>query len=253
MNMDKNLIAERFSKAIGTYTREANIQQQIAEKMIHLLQQYLPPTPLGKVVEFGCGTGNYSRLLYHTLQPKQLLLNDICHNMQTCCEDLLNRGVGFLAGDAETLAFPEDTELITSCSTLQWFENPEHFFHRCTNYLSRNGYFAFTTFGQKNMEEIRSVTGHGLTYRSLRDLKASLAPMYDIIYAEEEVLPRTFTTPLQVLYHLKETGVTGTGKHHWTRRELNRFCEDYPRQSGNNRSVTLTYHPIYIIAKKKKQ
>ena len=25
MNMDKNLIAERFSKAIGTYTREANI------------------------------------------------------------------------------------------------------------------------------------------------------------------------------------------------------------------------------------
>ena len=43
MNMDKNLIAERFSKAIGTYTREANIQQQIAEKMIHLLQQYLPP------------------------------------------------------------------------------------------------------------------------------------------------------------------------------------------------------------------
>ncbi|MCE8465197.1 MULTISPECIES: malonyl-ACP O-methyltransferase BioC [Bacteroides] len=251
--MDKNLIAERFSKAIGTYTREANIQQQIAEKMIHLLQQYLPPTPLGKVVEFGCGTGNYSRLLYHTLQPKQLLLNDICHDMQTCCEDLLNRGVGFLAGDAETLAFPEDTELITSCSTLQWFENPEHFFHRCTDYLSRNGYFAFTTFGQKNMEEIRSTTGHGLTYRSLRDLKASLAPMYDIIYAEEEVLPRTFTTPLQVLYHLKETGVTGTGKHHWTRRELNRFCEDYPRQSGNNHSVTLTYHPIYIIAKKKKQ
>lgn len=56
MNMDKNLIAERFSKAIGTYTQEANIQQQIAEKMIHLLQQYLPPTPLGKVVEFGCGT-----------------------------------------------------------------------------------------------------------------------------------------------------------------------------------------------------
>ena len=158
MNMDKNLIAERFSKAIGTYTREANIQQQIAEKMIHLLQQYLPPTPLGKVVEFGCGTGNYSRLLYHTLQPKQLLLNDICHDMQTCCEDLLNRGVAFLAGDAETLAFPEDTELITSCSTLQWFENPEHFFHRCTNYLSRNGYFAFTTFGQKNMEEIRSTT-----------------------------------------------------------------------------------------------
>lgn len=251
--MDKNLIAERFSKAIGTYTQEANIQQQIAEKMIQLLQQHLPPTPLEKVVEFGCGTGNYSRLIYRTLQPKQLLLNDICQEMQTCCEDLLSQGVEFLTGDAETLMFPKGTELITSCSTLQWFENPDIFFHHCSNYLSKNGYFAFTTFGQENLKEIRSVTGCGLPYRSLHALKSSLSSTYDIIYAEEELLARNFSTPLQVLYHLKETGVTGIGKHHWTRRELNRFCEDYPRQSGNSHSVPLTYHPIYIIAKKKKQ
>ena len=54
-----------------------------------------------------------------------------------------------------------------------------------------------------------------------------------------------------VLYHLKETGVTGTGKQHWTRRELNRFCEEYIRLFGDNQSVPLTYHPIYIIAKKR--
>ena len=31
--MNKALIAERFSKAIGTYAQKADIQQQIAEKM----------------------------------------------------------------------------------------------------------------------------------------------------------------------------------------------------------------------------
>lgn len=90
--MNKALIAERFSKAIGTYAQKADIQQQIAEKMTCLLQQHLPATPFNKVVEFGCGTGNYSRLLYHTLQPKQFFLNDLCNGMQACCHDLLDQG-----------------------------------------------------------------------------------------------------------------------------------------------------------------
>lgn len=251
--MNKPLIAERFSKAIGTYTREANIQQQIAEKMTGLLKQYLPSPPFGRVVEFGCGTGSYSRMLYQALQPKQLLLNDLCPEMETCCADLLSQGAAFLPGDAEALSFPEETELITSCSTLQWFEDPERFFHRCSNALSSNGYLAFTTFGQENMKEIRSTTGHGLPYRSLRELSRSLSPLYDIVHAEEEKLLRSFSTPLQVLYHLKETGATGTGTHRWTRRELNLFSEAYTRSFGNGHSVPLTYHPIYIIAKKKRQ
>jgi len=146
--MNKALIAERFSKAIGTYAQKADIQQQIAEKMTCLLQQHLPATPFNKVVEFGCGTGNYSRLLYHTLQPKQFFLNDLCNGMQACCHDLLDQGAIFLTGDAETLDFPEDTELLTSCSTLQWFESPENFFHRCHPYQTTA--HAISCFCRKN-------------------------------------------------------------------------------------------------------
>lgn len=249
--MNKPLIAKRFTKAIGSYTREAAMQQQIAEKMTALLKQHLPaPTP-GKVVEFGCGTGSYSRLLYEALQPPQLLLNDLCREMQTCCTDLLEKGATFMAGDAETLHFPVGTELLTSCSTLQWFDSPERFFHRCTNCLSENGYLAFTTFGPENMKEIRTLTGKGLPYRSLHELERMLTPHYDVIHAEEEQIRRPFRTPMQVLLHLKETGVTGTGQHHWTRRELNNFCNEYNRQFGNGSAVHLTYHPIYIIAKKR--
>lgn len=252
--MNKHLIAERFSKAIGTYPREANVQQQIAEKMIRLLEQHLPSPPLGKVFEFGCGTGNYSRMLHQAMRPEQLILNDICSKMQTCCTDLLSLGATFLGGDAETTPFPENLQLITSCSTLQWFENPEGFFHRCYDHLGKNGYFAFTTFGEENMKEIRRITGQGLVYRSLRELDTALSPLYDIVCSEEEIVPRYFSTPLQVLYHLKETGVTGTtGCHRWTRGELNRFSEEYARLFSHGSVVSLTYHPIYIIVKKKVQ
>ena len=52
--MDKQLIAERFSKAIATYPQEANVQRQIADKMIHLLTEHIS-FPCSKVIEFGCG------------------------------------------------------------------------------------------------------------------------------------------------------------------------------------------------------
>ena len=250
--MNKQLITSRFTKAAKSYTREAVVQQKIADKMIGLLCNHLPASRPKQVVEFGCGTGIYSRLLLQTLQPEQLLLNDICNEMEHCCGDMLGNGVSFVAGDAETLPFPKRTELITSCSTLQWFERPDAFFERCNDSLSASGYFAFTTFGEENMREIKELTNQGLTYRSMSELKASLDLHYDIVYAEEEIVPMHFETPLQVLYHLKQTGVTGTGGVAWTRQRLARFCQQYiDRFTHKDTTVTLTYHPIYIIAKKR--
>ena len=63
--MNKTIIAERFSKAISTYPREANVQRQIANKMIRLLQKHIP-SPCPKVIEFGCGTVSYTHLTLPT-------------------------------------------------------------------------------------------------------------------------------------------------------------------------------------------
>lgn len=169
--MNKTIIAERFSKAISTYPREANVQRQIADKMIHLLQKHIP-SPCPKVIEFGCGTGIYSRMLLRTLRPEELLLNDLCPEMRYCCEDLLReKQVSFLSGDAETISFPDKSTLITSCSALQWFDSPEEFFKRCNTLLHSQGYFAFSTFGKKNMKEIRELTGKGLPIVQRKSLK----------------------------------------------------------------------------------
>lgn len=267
--MNKTLIAERFSKAVTTYTREASVQKQIADKMIDLLQNHIS-APCPKVIEFGCGTGIYSRMLLQTLRPEELLLNDLCPEMQTCCEDILKeKRVSFLPGDAERISFPNESTLITSCSALQWFESPESFFQRCSNLLHSQGYFAFSTFGKENMKEIRELTGNGLPYRSREELEAALSTHFNILHSEEEILSLSFENPMKVLYHLKQTGVNGLSaqstdliNHNynsspkvWTRRDLHQFCENYTRQFTQDTSVpvvSLTYHPIYIIAKKKK-
>ena len=110
--MNKTIIAERFSKAIATYPHEANVQRQIADKMIRLLKKYIL-SPCPKVIEFGCGTGVYSRMLLRTLRPEELLLNDLCPEMRYCCEDLLKeKQVSFLSGDAETIPFPDKSTVL---------------------------------------------------------------------------------------------------------------------------------------------
>ena len=249
--MDKQLIAERFARARDTYSQEARVQQQVACKMMHLL----PDVRFRHIVEFGCGTGSYSRILLNRLQPETLLLNDLCPEMRECLEDLLPQdAVQFMPGDAELLEFPERTDLITSCSTLQWFSNPERFFARCHNFLADDGYLAFSTFGTENMLEIRTLTGHGLDYLPIEKLNDLLSPYFETVYAEEEIVSLPFATPLQVLQHLRQTGVTGTEKQVWTRGRLQAFCNGYTGKfSREDGSVTLTYHPIYMIARKKRK
>ena len=156
-----------------------------------------------------------------------------------CGSSPATTAVSFLPCDAETLDFPQGTDLITSCSTLQWFADTERFFARCHRFLSDGGILAFSTFGKKNMREIHALTGHGLEYLSLDNLKVLLSPRFEILYAEEEIVSLPFGTPLEVLRHLKQTGVTGTEKRVWTRGRLQSFCDEYIRMCGNDdRSVS---------------
>ena len=221
--MEKQLIAERFARARKTYDREARVQYKAAERMLRLLQPHIKRTGLD-ILEVGCGTGIYSRLLRQEFQPSELWLNDLCPEMEQSLQDLLGQPhVHFLPGDAETLRMPPRIHVITSCSTLQWFSQPQQFFRQCQDILPPNGILAFSTFGPQNLQEIRTITGHGLHY---------------------------FTTH-EWGRHLKLTGVTGTEKRIWTRTHLQAFAENYIRLFGQaDGQVTLTYHPIYIIAQK---
>ena len=257
--MNKKLIADRFAKAVPTYPHEASIQHLIAIKMIRLLSHHLGMTN-SSIIEFGCGTGNFSRLLFRTLHPTSLLLNDLCPEMQFACRDLLQEEeVSFRAGDAETELFDHQTgtdssalyNLITSCSTLQWFESPTRFFQQCHMHLEDKGYFAFSTFGKENMQEICHLTGNGLPYLSRQELENALSPHFDIVHSEEETIPMHFDSPMNVLYHLRKTGVTGLSSHKWTRKNLVHFCQRYKSEFAHGHAVSLTYHPIYMIAQKK--
>ena len=289
--VDKALVARRFARARLTYDGEAHVQRQVGERMLRLLtdvllEQGVAPSGLATrfrhIVELGCGPGTLSRRLCQTFHPDTVVLNDLCPEMEESLHDLITPPavapqsgeaktlalpessgetscrpprVRFVPGDAETLALPEGTDLVVSCSTLQWFAAPEAFLRRCQQALAPGGWLAVSTFGPDNLREIRTLTGDGLAYSDLDALRAQLAAAgFARVHGEEERLTLWFDSPAAVLRHLKLTGATaGSGRRPWTRGQLAAFCRDYATrygQGGGKGSVSLTFHPIYLLAQK---
>ena len=247
--MDKALIRQRFAAARLTYDGQARVQHLVAVQMMELVRRHRPDDAQpGLIYEFGCGTGDYSRLLAD-LRPRRLVLNDLCPEMEESLADLLaDPSTTFAPGDAEQTDIPAEADLVTSCSTLQWFTALPRFFARCRHALAPGGLLAFTTFGSDNLREIRALTGHGLHYPDLPRLEAMLDDGFHLLHATQEVRQMHFADPVDVLRHLKQTGVTGTERRIWTRTRLADFCRDYRDRFGTDRGVTLTYHPVYIVA-----
>lgn len=249
--MNKQLIKARFTKAANSYDKEATVQRQIAANMISLMNEYISPE-CKTLLEIGCGTGIFSRLLIKHIQPERMIMNDICPEMEGNISDIMNGNNRFVCGDAEALFFPGGMDMIASCSTIQWFANLHSFFERCYKSLNDTGFLVFSTFGKDNMREISSLTGAALPYRSKSELENELISLdYTIIHSGEEKIIKSFDTPVSVLHHLKRTGVTGIRTQSWTKSTLDEFYRNYIQKYSSGNQVSLTYHPIYIIAKKR--
>lgn len=204
-----------------------------------------------RILEVGSGTGGYTRLLSSYFRAGEWVLNDLCDNGIANYAFLAGQTVHFMSGDAEQLEFPGAFDLVTSASAIQWFEDPGAFISRVSGQLLPGGVLLFNTFGKKNLQEVRSLTGKGLDYPSVEEVGRWIPSGFEIRELSEEEITLRFDNPHQVLRHLKYTGVTATGSGTWSRAGLQQFSEGYIRMYSEENSVVLTFHPIYVLAIKK--
>lgn len=253
MNIDKSQVAQRFAKAGHSYVEHAVVQKRICQHLISLICKHLPDRHFNQVFEIGCGSGNLSHLLMQNFQMEQLFLNDLYPQVKTHFADVTS--LQWLIGDVEQLDFPQALDVIASSSALQWMTNIDAIFQKCSKALIPQGYFCFSTFGPHNLNEIKQLTGQGLTYLKIEDIQRKLLEQnFEILHLEEQIQTLNFDHPKAVLQHLKATGVTATAsKHRWTKQSLQQFYQDYQQFSqldqAGGRSYNLSYHPIYCIAR----
>ena len=135
-------------------------------------------------------------------------------------------------------------EAIVSASAMQWFDSPERWLRNAARILTPGGIIAVSTFGPDNMREIAEVTQLPLRYYTADELTAMIPDGCSVIAVEEERIIKEFTSPREVLNHLKLTGVNAMRCPATSARDL---IASYPMTDGKAR---LTYHPIYLIIKK---
>lgn len=256
LNINKSHIIRHFERALPTYEQHASMQRYIAEQLPLLLASHLP-SRLHRVLEIGCGTGILTRSLLNHFSVDELFINDIAPS--ACASTMGELRQSFpavacsdLTGDAENgLAFPVDVDLVASASTVQWFQQPDYFFEKVDRALSLGGMLAFNTFGADNFCEIRRLTGNGLDYLQEDRLTALLASRFEVVEQRVEVHRQLFDSPIDVLHHIRMTGVAVGSNFVWTKAKLADFEENYRKLYTTNGQVTLTWHVLYYLCRKK--
>jgi len=252
---DKQLVKKRFSKHFDTYHRKAIVQQRIATRLADLVSE-INNNSLNKVLEFGCGTGFLTARILEKSTVEQYYLNDltdVAYEENEAFKSAENKHkFTCIPGDAERIDFPNNLDVVLSSSTVQWFSQLELFFEKVNKVLKPEGLFAFSTFGPDNFKELKQVCNVGLPYKTTQEILAMLPSSFDVVYKQEWKESIVFSNPIEVLRHMKLTGVTGVSSSFFGKEKLLAFNKTYQDLFSNkDLSVNLTYNPIIIIAKKK--
>lgn len=248
--VDKALLKRRVKKSLDTYDESAVVQEKICVNLNELLRAR-GVRRFERVFEIGCGTGLMSAKLLQNFDIGEIIFNDIVPEAESYLQKHTTTNWQFLEGDIEQVEFPRNLDLVVSTSALHWVSDIEKVFRKAKDALKSGGLFAFATYGPDNFLEVQTVTGHGLSYRTKEELIAKLGEDFEIIEACEERIAHEFQHPLDVLKHMKLTGVNSTAMPRWTKGAIDQFCNQYTDKFAKTGSVPLTYHPIYFVLKSK--
>lgn len=252
MDLNKDRIKQRFAGAADTYDAQAVIQHKVADKLLKLLEQNTR-APFATALEIGCCTGLLTRKLAQRFPNiKKLYVNDLVPEFRQIVESRISRDIdlNFIAGDIESVPLPVNIELVISSSTFHWLNDMPMLFKKLAAHMAPGSTLAFSMYGINNLLELRDITGIGLDYLSLKELKQMVAKDFSILSMEEELITFDFKEPLEVLYHLRETGVNSLDSSGWNKSRLKNFCKKYRALFEGQENLKLTYHPMYCIAKK---
>ncbi len=232
--LDKKLIIKNFEKSLSTYDNYAIVQKKSAKKLIELIGQ----KKFENILEIGCYSGYLTRLINEKFSFSNYLALDIVD----CFEFIkkINPKIEFVKKDIDEFETNKKFDLIVANASLQWSNDFKAVINKLKSYLSDNGTIALCVFSNQNLYEIREIFNIGLNYMPINEIEQLFSKNAKII---EEKISLQFKTPLEVLKHLKYTGVNSIQTNTFSYLELKQKLKILNDRFDNK----ITYYPIYII------
>ncbi len=250
--MDKALIQKRFARAQAQYDHQATIQRHMARVLVDKLAG-LHPGIFPKALEVGMGSGVLTRLLAEQLRISHLWGNDLLSQLPAALEPYREQQwLTYWSGDAEALPLTgHEFDLIVSNAAVQWLETPLATLSRWMAHLRPQGLLAFTTFGPDHFQAFSSALGRSLAYYPGGVVRDTLGPLGKCLWFQEDHLRLSFPSFLDLLRHLKATGVNALVNRTWTKSSLEKLSSRYRSATCFSGDYHLVYHPYWFIFQKK--
>lgn len=220
-----------FSRHFGEYDNYSSVQKKVAENLVNYIKKNkISENEIQSIFEIGCGTGIFTRKYIKEFTAlKSLTLNDR-FDVRTYIDGLAYNK--FMEGDILNIDLPQ-SDLVLSSSVFQWIYDMDKLFENIKNSTKK---LCFSTYISGNLIEIKDHFGISLDYKSLEELEEITKKYFKEISFYRETIKLDFESPIDLLRHLKYTGVTGLQK-----------------PSVNNvrsfKSKILTYEVAYFICK----
>ena len=254
--MDKNTVRDNFSKCARRYDGYAAVQALCAAKLISAFEA----RGFGNILEIGCGTGNYTRLLREKFPQAKIKALDISKEMVGIAEaKLKDEGIEFIVADGEEIGFKEEFDLITSNATFQWFENLDKALSLYKGLLRKNGVLIFSIFGPNTLYELngslRELLGQDISicscgFADIPLIKKVLRRFFKEATVEKEIYKDRSASLKEFLEKIIYTGARGNGignKNLWTPDMIHRLQEIYKKKF---KDIIATYEVFFCKGEK---
>lgn len=250
--LDQTRLRASFRRGLETYHKDAIAQARIARRLAELLRQSGAPEYFGSALEFGCGTG----LLTGELQAHhgfgQLTLNDLVPEAASGPAAQAAGNTRFIAGPVETAPLPQGLDLIASASTVQWVADLPALLERLAAHLAPGGWLALSGFGRGQFRELQAMgSGAGApSYADAGEWEAMLPPELQLVHSSQASEVLEFSSGLELLRHLRRTGVNARAGGQWSRARMRGFETRYLARFGKDGMLPLTYDAVWVLARK---
>lgn len=225
----------KFDEYYDMYDDYSFVQKKVALNLMEFIKENnFLNNNINTILEIGCGTGIFTKeylkeFTKEKLTLDNLILNDI-FNVEKYFDNIDNN---FIEGDITTVEIPK-VDLVLSSSAFQWIENLDSLFERLSNSSNK---LVFSTYTKGNLIEIKEHFGISLNYYDAEEIKDILEKYFGNIKLKTEKIILNFESPIQLLKHLKYTGVTGLKKPSISNiRSFNK--------------IDLTYEVVYFICER---
>jgi malonyl-ACP O-methyltransferase BioC len=200
------------------------------------------------ILELGSGTGLLTRKIAKNIIFKEFYANDLVEKSQFYVKKYIPDS-NFLYGNALKIKSSRKMDLIISNAMFQWFGDLEKGIDVISGYLANDGILAFSTFTPENFRQVREITGLALNYKTKEEIETILNKLgFEILFCKNYDREMKFNNALEILAHMKKTGVNSLSEKTWSMKKIKDFCEKYAQIYPD---YTLTYSPLIVIAKRK--